>query len=567
MAHEEVRDSRVPVLLISGWLGSGKTTMVEHLLKSASDLRLGVLVNDMAAVNVDAAILSRVVHRKEDMVEFSNGCICCTLRPDFVAQLADLAASEPKFDAIIVESTGISEPQQVAEAFDLPTEDGDSDNDEENHEESSEIDETLKSKEVELMVASSKLRANARLDCTLSVVDALNFPRDIPGGETLQDRSLALGPEDDRAVSELLVQQVEFADVLVINKIDLFNEPIEKESLIGILRSLNPRAKIITTSRSQVSAKELINCRAFNLSEARKTTDWLQSLVNSTPESEEYGISNFVFNSRRPFHPARLHKLLFGPGGSSIRQGETITMESPFSPDHPFAGVVRSKGQAWFASPWGIMQKVLWAQAGRAWQFGAGEYWTSGKAAVLRGGPVLSKKITSKVESSIAAPNWIPDKAVGDRETKIVIIGVRMKAEVVQQALEESVLTDDEWAIYLRASDFVEDDARTQAKMIAESGSETGGNESGDDSDEAEEKETKANTIHPDLDPIMDSAWAGAWDFDSEDEDTDDDSNEDDENEAVHEAEEGTEKKYTLKKKMEEPSNSASAKKAKSNNE
>ena len=230
-------------------------------------------------------------------------------------QLAEMATSSPPFDALIVEASGISEPQQVAEAFDLPIEDAD--NGEVCTIGDGEKEETVEEKEekkhaADVAAASAALRAAARLDCCVSVVDALQFPRDaLASRDSLKDRGQQAGPDDVRAVASLLIEQVEFADVLILNKCDMVSVA-ERETLLSLMRTLNPRAKLIPAERSAVDPSTLLKCNAFDMSVARSTSGWLQSLSGTAlPESEEYGISHVVFRARRPFHPRRLYNLLF----------------------------------------------------------------------------------------------------------------------------------------------------------------------------------------------------------------------------------------------------------------
>jgi G3E family GTPase len=440
-----------------------------------------------------------------------------------VAQLAEMASTSPPFDAIIVESSGISEPQQVAEAFDLPTSStGTGADDDEDDEDDDEDDEDDDDDDAALAEASARLREVAHLDCAVSVVDSRQFPLDILASrDTLADRGQAAGPSDGRSVVELLIQQVEFADVIVMNKADLLPDPARRDTLAALLRTLNPRARLIIATRSAVSPSDVLRCGAFSMEHARSSAGWLQSLAgNALPESVEYGISHVVFRARRPFHPVRLQALLFGSKSGPIRPGETLMVE-PYAPGHPFTGIVRSKGGAWVAAEWGATHGLLWAQAGLAWTFEAGGAWAAPLAVLHDMGVKLEPGVAKEVEEARADGSWDPSPDVGDRRTEVVLIGVRMNGPAVLAALNAAVVTDAEWKVYLAAAKIV------VARKVAESAerSTEGGISDGEGEGEGEEP--------PELEAVRTVGWIGAWDFEVENDeeggDCDDDEEEDDE--------------------------------------
>ncbi|MFB5673944.1 GTP-binding protein [Paenibacillus terreus] len=378
---------KVPVTVLSGYLGSGKTTVLNHVLNNREGMKVAVIVNDMSELNIDARLVNggtNLYRTEEKLVELSNGCICCTLREDLLLEVNKLV-QEGKFDYILIESTGISEPVPVAQTFTY-------------------ADESL----------SINLPEVVRLDCMVTVVDAYRFWHDFASGESLLQRGESTGAEDTRDVVDLLLDQIETCDVLLLNKCDLVEEE-ELNKLEGIIRKLQPSAKIIRTVNGQVDPSEILNTGLFDFERASMSAGWIQELnkESHTPETDEYGISSFVYRRRRPFHPGRLAEYL----------GEWP------------AEVVRAKGQMWIAveQDWA----ASFSQAGPSIQFGPAGAWLAAfpreeREEILRSHPE-------------ARQAW--DEKWGDRLNEFVMIGIAMDREAIEQNLDACLLSEEEMAM------------------------------------------------------------------------------------------------------------------------
>jgi G3E family GTPase len=377
-------DSKLPVTVLSGFLGAGKTTVLSNILSNRQNKKVAVIVNDMSEINIDSAIIQNEVslnRSEEKLVEMSNGCICCTLREDLLEEVTKLA-KEKRFDYLVIESTGISEPLPVAETFTFADENG---------------------------VSLSDV---ADLDTMVTVVDAVNFLKDYDEAKSLKDKGESLGEDDERSVADLLVDQIEFADVILISKTDLVaNSEIER--LKAIIKTLNTDAKIIPISNGDVDLNEVLNTGKFDFEKAQQAPGWLKEMRGEhVPETEEYGISSFSYEARRPFNPEKFYNFLHNT--------------------QQFGKLIRSKGYFWLATR--PQYAGQWSQAGGIARYGfAGLFW---KAVPKKDWPTDEEYLENIKKT------WV--EPFGDMRQELVFIGQELQKEKIIAALDDCLLKEEE---------------------------------------------------------------------------------------------------------------------------
>ena len=378
---------KLPVTVLSGFLGAGKPTLLNHILHNKQGMKAAVIVNDMSEVNVDADLVKNentLSRTEEKLVEMSNGCICCTLREDLMIEVEKLAKAQ-KFDYLIIESTGISEPIPVAQTFSFESEDG-----------------------------SIDLSRFSYVDTMVTVVDAFNFLKDFSSPQYLKDRNLTDIEGDERTIVNLLTDQVEFANVILLNKTDLVTEP-DLRNLYDIINKLNPDARIIPTNHSKVNLQEVINTGLFDFEKAESSAGWIKELENEhIPETEEYGIGSFVYRRKKPFHPNRFLDFI----------------------QHTFPkNIIRSKGLFWIASR--PDQALVWSSAGGSLKTDpAGVWWDS---------MPFSERINYADfvnNQQMIESEWSSD--FGDRKIELVFIGQQLDVSAITKKLDECLLNQEE---------------------------------------------------------------------------------------------------------------------------
>lgn len=480
--------SPIPITLLSGFLGSGKTTLLENILTGNHSLKIAVVINDISQLNIDAALIkNHIVNQKEEkLIQLQNGCICCTLRGDLLEELIALAKNK-EVDYIVIESTGISEPMQVAETFTT-----------EFSESLLEIDGSISNEDEKVLreiIKLGGLQNLTNLDTCVTVIDAFNFLSNIETTQFLADRYGNKGQgEQERTITDLMVDQIEFSDVIIINKISTVHKRKQRE-IEKMIKSLNPVAKILGTDYCKVNINEVIGTKKYDFEKASTSAGWLQSInemtlregfgdqksttVTPKPESEEYGINNFVYNSRKPFHPERFYKLIrdkfvvieqsgldddedeeyrYDDDDDKVEEDDDYEeandedndvdedkqlaeLEEPDDEQilknkksSAFAPLLRSKGFFWLASRYIIRGE--WSSAGPMLTMKGGIPWFA-----VVGPELISKEAAKLIEADMKGKH-------GDRRNELVLIGLSIDRKRITALLDSCLLTDEEFDLF-----------------------------------------------------------------------------------------------------------------------